>query len=199
MPEDPMVSGEWLHEHLGDERVKVVDASWHLPGDPRDPKADYLAARIPGAVFFDIDDICDRASPLPHMVPPLEQFEDQAGALGITTEDTVVVYDGVGLFSAPRVWWTFRLFGHGKVFVLDGGLPKWRAEAGRPRAGRPSRPGVHASRRGWTRTSSGASTRCARRWPPARPRCWTCAPPPASAARRQSRGRACAPATCRAR
>jgi thiosulfate/3-mercaptopyruvate sulfurtransferase len=131
MPEDPLVSTEWLHEHLGDVRVKVVDASWYLPGDPRDPKADYLAARIPGAVFFGIDEICDRASPLPHMAPSPVQFAAQAGALGIGDQDTVVVYDDAGLFSAPRVWWTFRLFGHGKVFVLDGGLPRWRAE-GRP-------------------------------------------------------------------
>ncbi len=131
MPEDPLVSTEWLHEHLGDERVKVVDASWYLPGDPRDPKSGYLAARIPGAVFFDIDEVCDRTSPLPHMAPSAEQFAFQVGALGITPEDTVAVYDAVGLFSAPRVWWTFRLFGHAKVFVLDGGLPQWRAE-GRP-------------------------------------------------------------------
>lgn len=131
MPEGPLVSTEWLHEHLGDVRVKVVDASWYLPGDPRDPKADYLAARIPGAVFFEIDEICDRASPLPHMAPPAEQFALQIGELGVGSEDTVVVYDAVGLSSAPRVWWLFRLFGHGKVFVLDGGLPAWRAE-GRP-------------------------------------------------------------------
>jgi thiosulfate/3-mercaptopyruvate sulfurtransferase len=131
MPDDPLVSTEWLHEHLGDHRVKVVDASWYLPGDPRDPKADYLAARIPGAVFFDIDDICDHASGLPHMSPAPEQFAAQAGALGIGDQDTVVVYDDVCLTSAPRAWWTFRLFGHGKAFVLDGGLPRWRDE-GRP-------------------------------------------------------------------
>jgi len=131
VPDDPLVSTEWLHEHLGDVRVKVVDASWFLPPDPRDPKAGWLEARIPGAAFFDIDQICDKASPLPHMAPSPEQFAFEVGELGITGEDTVVVYDQVGLFSAPRVWWTFRLFGHGKVFVLDGGLPKWREE-GRP-------------------------------------------------------------------
>jgi thiosulfate/3-mercaptopyruvate sulfurtransferase len=128
MPDSPLVTTEWLHEHLGDVRVKVVDASWYLPGDPRDPKADYLQARIPGAVFFDIDAICDRTSPLPHMAPLPEQFALQIGELGIGSEDTVVVYDDVGVSSAPRAWWTFRLFGHGKVFVLDGGLPAWRAE-----------------------------------------------------------------------
>jgi thiosulfate/3-mercaptopyruvate sulfurtransferase len=131
VPDDPLVSTEWLHEHLGDVRVKVIDASWYLPGDPRDPRADYLAARIPGAMFFDIDEVCDRSSLLPHMAPSPEQFAIQIGELGVGSEDTVVVYDDAGLSSAPRVWWTFRLFGHGKVFVLDGGLPAWRAE-GRP-------------------------------------------------------------------
>jgi thiosulfate/3-mercaptopyruvate sulfurtransferase len=131
MPDDPLVSTEWLHEHLGDVRVKVIDASWFLPGDPRDPRAAYRAERIPGAVFFDIDEICDRTSHLPHMAPSPAQFAIEVGELGIGGEDTVVVYDQVGLSSAPRVWWTFRLYGHGKVFVLDGGLPMWR-EDGRP-------------------------------------------------------------------
>ena len=131
MPDDPFVSTEWLHEHLGDTRVKVLDGSWFLPGDPRDPKAAFLEAHIPGAQFFGIDEICDQASPLPHMAPSPEQFAFQVGELSIGGEDTVVVYDQQGLFSAPRVWWTFRLFGHGKVFVLDGGLPAWREE-GRP-------------------------------------------------------------------
>ena len=126
-----MVSTEWLHEHLGDVRVKVLDGSWFLPGDPRDPKAAFLEAHIPGAQFFDIDEIADRTSPMAHMAPTSEQFAFQVGELGIGGEDTVVVYDQVGLFSAPRVWWTFRLFGHGKVFVLDGGLPAWTRE-GRP-------------------------------------------------------------------
>jgi thiosulfate/3-mercaptopyruvate sulfurtransferase len=139
VPDDPLVSTEWLHEHLGDARVKILDASWYLPGDPRDPKADYLAARVPGAVFFEIDAICDTASPLPHMAPSPEQFAIQIGALGISSEDTVAIYDNVGLSSAPRVWWTFRLFGHGKVFVLDGGLPAWRAE-GRPLEHGPPQP-----------------------------------------------------------
>ena len=123
-----MVSTEWLHEHLGDVRVKVLDASWFLPGDPRDPEAGFLNAHVPGAQFFGIDAISDKTSPLPHMAPTPEQFAFQVGELGIGSEDTVVVYDQAGLFSAPRAWWTFRLFGHGKVFVLDGGLPAWRAE-----------------------------------------------------------------------
>ncbi|HEY5409213.1 MAG TPA: rhodanese-like domain-containing protein, partial [Caulobacteraceae bacterium] len=128
MPDDPLVSTEWLHEHLGDVRVKVLDASWFLPGDPRDPLGGFLQAHIPGAQYFDIDEVSDRTSHLPHMAPTPEQFAFQVGELGIGGEDTVVVYDQAGLFSAPRVWWTFRLFGHGKAFVLDGGLPAWRAE-----------------------------------------------------------------------
>ena len=131
MPDDPLVSAEWLHEHLGDTRVKVLDGSWFLPGDPRDPKAAFLEAHIPGAQFFDIDEIADRTSDMTHMAPTPEQFAFDVGELGIGGEDTVVVYDQEGLFSSPRVWWTFRLFGHGKVFVLDGGLPAWKAE-GRP-------------------------------------------------------------------
>ena len=129
MPDDPFVSPEWLHEHLGDTRVKVLDGSWFLPGDPRDPKAAFLEAHIPGAQFFDIDEIADKTSDMTHMAPTPEQFAVDVGELGIGSEDTVVVYDQAGLFSSPRVWWTFRLFGHGKVFVLDGGLPAWRAES----------------------------------------------------------------------
>ena len=129
MPDDPFVSPEWLHEHLGDTRVKVLDGSWFLPGDPRDPKAAFLEAHIPGAQFFDIDEIADTTSDMTHMAPTPEQFAVDVGELGIGSEDTVVVYDQAGLFSSPRVWWTFRLFGHGKVFVLDGGLPAWRAES----------------------------------------------------------------------
>ena len=128
MPDDPFVSPEWLHEHLGDTRVKVLDGSWFLPGDPRDPHAAFLDAHIPGAQFFDIDEIADPNSDMTHMAPTPEQFAFRVGELGIGSEDTVVVYDQAGLFSSPRVWWTFRLFGHGKVFVLDGGLPIWMAE-----------------------------------------------------------------------
>jgi len=140
MPEDPMVSTEWLHEHLGDVRVKVLDGSWFLPGDPRDPKAAFLEAHIPGAQFFDIDEIADKTSAMAHMAPTPEQFAFEVGELGIGGEDTVVVYDQEGLFSAPRVWWTFRLFGHGKVFVLDGGLPAWTRESRPLEHGAPAPP-----------------------------------------------------------
>ncbi len=140
MPEDPFVSAEWLHEHLGDTRVKVLDGSWFLPGDPRDPISAFQDAHIPGAQFFDIDEIADQTSDMTHMAPTPEQFALQVGALGVGGEDTVVVYDQAGLFSSPRVWWTFRLFGHGKVFVLDGGLPAWKAEDRPLEHGPPSPP-----------------------------------------------------------
>lgn len=140
--DNPLVSTEWLHEHLGDSHVKVLDATWFLPGDERDPKAMFEEARIPGAAFFDIDLISDPDDPLPHMVPQAEAFALQVEELGVSDEDTVVVYHAAEMLSAPRAWWMFRLFGHTKVFVLDGGLVKWRAE-GRPvESGPPVPPAV---------------------------------------------------------
>jgi thiosulfate/3-mercaptopyruvate sulfurtransferase len=112
----------------------VVDGSSYLPTMQRDAAAEYLAGHIPGAVRFDIDAIADHSNPLPHMLPDAAQFARDVSALGIAETDTIVVYDGAGMYSAPRVWWTFRLFGVDKVFVLDGGLPKWKAE-GRPLEG----------------------------------------------------------------
>jgi thiosulfate/3-mercaptopyruvate sulfurtransferase len=123
-----LVSTEWLAERLGQADVVVVDASYYLPNMNRDAQAEYRAAHIPGAVFFDIDAIADHSSDLPHMLPGPGQFAKEVGALGISNDDTIVVYDAVGLFSAPRVWWTFRIFGADSVFILDGGLPKWKAE-----------------------------------------------------------------------
>jgi len=117
-----------LHARLGDPALRVLDASWFLPRDERDAAAEYAAEHIPGAVFFDIDAVADRRSPLPHMLPPPDDFARMAGALGIGNDSDVVVYDRVGLFTAPRVWWMLRVFGHDRVAVLDGGLPKWRAE-----------------------------------------------------------------------
>jgi len=131
---DPVVSTAWLAERLSDPSVRILDASMHLAiaGTPkRDAKAEFVEAHIPGAVFFDIDAVADRSSALPHMLPSPDAFSAAVGALGIGSADTVVVYDSLGLYSAARVWWTFRVFGHGQVFVLDGGLPAWRAE-GRP-------------------------------------------------------------------
>ncbi len=123
-----VVGTAWLAEHLSAADVRVVDASWYLPSDGRDAKAEYAAAHIPGAVYFDIDEISDAESPLPHMLPSPQMFSGRARELGLGDGDRIVVYDGAGIFSAPRAWWMFRVFGHEDVAVLDGGLPKWRAE-----------------------------------------------------------------------
>lgn len=121
-----LVSTEWLAAHLNE--VRVVDANWYMPDDPRSARADYQASHIPGAVYFDIDAIADRSIDLPHMMPAPQQFAEQVGALGIGNDTMVVVYDHTGLFSAPRVWWMLKAMGHDKVAVLDGGFPKWTRE-----------------------------------------------------------------------
>ena len=126
-----LVSTQWLADRLGRPGLAIVDGSWHLPSANRNGHAEYLAAHIPGAVFFDIDLIADQASGLPHMLPSPQAFAQAVGALGIRESDDIVVYDGAGLFSAPRVWWTFRVFGARRVFLLDGGFPAWQRE-GRP-------------------------------------------------------------------
>jgi len=123
-----LVTTDWLAERLGAADIAVVDGSFYLPAMRRDPATEYLAGHISGAVRFDIDEISDKSSPLPHMLPSREFFAASVGALGISERDTIVVYDGAGLFSAPRVWWTFRLFGAERVYVLEGGLPQWKAE-----------------------------------------------------------------------
>ena len=123
-----LVGNDWLAARIGQSDVVVVDGSFYLPAMKRDPGAEYLAGHIPGAVRFDIDEIADKSIPLPHMLPSPEQFAQAVGRLGISDRDTIVVYDGAGLFSSPRVWWTFRLFGAQNVFILDGGLPRWKAE-----------------------------------------------------------------------
>jgi len=124
-------SPEWLAGQLGKPDVVVVDGSYYLPTQNRDARAEYVAAHIPGAIFFDINAVADHSTDLPHMLPGPDQFGAAAGALGISEKDTIVVYDGSGLYSAPRVWWTFRIFGAQKVFILDGGLPAWKTQ-GRP-------------------------------------------------------------------
>ena len=121
-------STDWLAEHLRDRNVVAVDGSLFLPTQKRDAHAEYRAGHIPGAVFFDVDAISDHSTELPHMLPGAAQFGEAVGALGIGDGDTVVVYDSLGLYSAARVWWTFRIFGATDVFILDGGLPKWKAE-----------------------------------------------------------------------
>src|SRR5215472_13795741 len=129
--EDPLVSTDWLAAHLDDPKVKIIDASFKMPGITPLPKDDYLAAHIPGAVFFDVDAVSDHTNPLPHMFPTAEQFGRDVGGLGVSNADTVVVYDSGGWVAAPRAWWMFLSYGHGNVRVLNGGLKKWKAE-GRP-------------------------------------------------------------------
>jgi thiosulfate/3-mercaptopyruvate sulfurtransferase len=128
---DPLVSTEWLAEHLKDANVKLLDATFKLPGVLPLPKDDYLAAHIPGAVYFDVDAVSDHSNPLPHMYPSAEQFGRDVGALGVSNSDTVVIYDSGGWVAAPRAWWMFLSYGHRDVRILNGGLKKWRAE-GRP-------------------------------------------------------------------
>jgi len=138
----PVVSTQWLAEHLSAPDVRVVDASWYMPDANRDPKAEYNEGHIPGAVYFNIDEISDSASPYPHMLPAPEKFASRVKGMGLGDGHRIVVYDGAGLFTAARVWWMFRAMGHEDVFVLDGGFPKWRAE------GRPTEdlPPVHRTR-----------------------------------------------------
>ena len=121
-------STEWLADNLGKPNIVVVDGSTYLPTHGRDARAEYLAGHIPGAVFFDVNAIADHSTDLPHMMPGPAQFAEAVGALGISKSDIIVVYDGLGLFSAARVWWTFRTFGAKNVFILDGGMPAWKSE-----------------------------------------------------------------------
>lgn len=120
------VSTDWLAEHL--DQVRILDGSWYLPTDNRDPHAEYLKNHIEGALFFDIDAVSDQSSDLPHTMPDAAQFAGAVSRLGISNQDRVVVYDGAGLFSAARVWWMFRMMGHSDIFILNGGLPKWQDE-----------------------------------------------------------------------
>ncbi|GGO60785.1 thiosulfate/3-mercaptopyruvate sulfurtransferase [Roseovarius pacificus] len=131
--DDPktLVSTGWLADHLKDPDLRVLDGTCFLPTEGRDGRAEYDAVHILGARFFDIDDISDHRSDLPHMVPPVEKFMSRLRAMGVGDGHQVVVYDAQGLFSAARVWWLFRLMGQDNIAVLDGGLPKWQAE-GRP-------------------------------------------------------------------
>ncbi len=128
-----LVSTDWLFSHLDDDNLSIVDASWYLPtmlvnGVPRNGKEEFDAQHIPGAVFFDIDEVVTPDSGLPHTLASPEIFSQKVGALGISDQDTIVIYDGMGLFSAARVWWNFRVMGATKVVILDGGLPKWMAD-----------------------------------------------------------------------
>lgn len=140
MSDDPktLVSTDWLAAHLKNSDLRILDASWYLPADNRDPLAEYNAEHIPGARFFDIDEISDARSELPHMVPPVEKFMSRMRAMGVGDGHQVVVYDGAGLFSAARVWWLFKLMGQSNVAVLDGGLPKWKSEGRKTTAQAPN-------------------------------------------------------------
>jgi thiosulfate/3-mercaptopyruvate sulfurtransferase len=128
--DDPktLVSTDWLASHMRDPDLRILDASMYMPGSDRNAKAEYAEGHIPGARFFDIDEISDSRSDLPHMAPPIEKFMSRMRAMGVGDGHQVVVYDGAGLFSAARVWWLFKLMGQNDVAVLDGGLPKWVAE-----------------------------------------------------------------------
>ncbi|QRY69232.1 3-mercaptopyruvate sulfurtransferase [Ensifer sp. PDNC004] len=126
-----VVSADWLQERLGDPSIRILDASWYLPAQKRNPKAEYGAGHIPGAVFFDQDAIADHTSGLPHTLPSPEAFAEAVGALGVSETDTIVVYDGPGIMTAPRVWWELRIMGAKNVYVLDGGMDGWNRE-GRP-------------------------------------------------------------------
>ena len=134
-----LVSVDWLADHLRDPDLVVLDASWYLPAMQRDGRAEFLATHIPGAAFFDIDENSDHTTSLPHMLPTPEAFAAAVGALGVGNGQRVVVYDGAGLFSAPRVWWMLRIFGLRDVAILDGGLPAWTA-AGEPTEQGPAHP-----------------------------------------------------------
>jgi len=136
---DALVSTDWLAARLDAPDVRVVDGSFYLPAMKRDAAAEFLAGHIPGAVRFDVDDIADKSSPLPHMLPSTVKFASRMKKMGIGDGMRIVVYDTVGLFSAARVWWTFRVMGHQDVAVLDGGLKKWKAE-GRPLTSEPPPP-----------------------------------------------------------
>ncbi|MGD9965381.1 MAG: 3-mercaptopyruvate sulfurtransferase [Hyphomonadaceae bacterium] len=136
---DPIVSAAWLNERLHSPDLRVIDATWFMPNDPRDAKALYAERRIPGAIFFDIDDIADTESDLPHMLPPPEKFASRMKKLGVGDGARIVVYDNHGLMSAARVWWTFRVFGHEDVTVLDGGFPAWERAGYEIETGPPAR------------------------------------------------------------
>lgn len=140
-PHAPTVSCAWLAERLDAPDLRVIDATWFLPGDARNARDLYAHRRIPGAAFFDIDEIADTASALPHMLPPPEKFASRMKQMGIGDGAKVVVYDNHGLFSAPRVWWTFRVMGHEDIVVLDGGFPAWERGDYPVETGLPSRRG----------------------------------------------------------
>ncbi|MFO1121189.1 MAG: 3-mercaptopyruvate sulfurtransferase [Hyphomicrobiales bacterium] len=137
---DDVVSTDWLEAHLKSPDIAIVDASWHLPSAGRNARAEFAEARIPGAQFFDIDDLSDTESSLPHMLPSPEKFSSRMRKLGIGDGKRVICYDQTGLFSAARAWWMLKVFGHDDVAILDGGFPKWKAEGRIVEDGPPPKP-----------------------------------------------------------
>lgn len=121
-------SFDWLENHFGDENLRIVEASWFLPAQNRNGRDEYNKAHIPGAVFFDQDAVVDQCSDLPHALPTPEIFADAAGALGITNKHEIIIYDAIGMFTAPRVWWMFKIMGARDVYVLDGGFDQWKKQ-----------------------------------------------------------------------
>jgi len=134
-----LVTTDWLRDHLDAPDLRIVDASWGLPGSGGNPRQEFGEEHIPGAVYFDIDEITDLESPLPHMLPSTEKFASRVRKLGLGDGSRIVVYDTTGVFSAARVWWMFKVMGHSDIAVLDGGLPKWEAD-GHPIANNPQAP-----------------------------------------------------------
>jgi thiosulfate/3-mercaptopyruvate sulfurtransferase len=134
--DSPLVATEWLAGHLREADLRILDATWYLPHLHRDARAEHEVAHVPGAVYFDIDEIADKDTALPHMLPSPAAFAEAVGRLGVGAGDRVVVYGGRHLIASARVWWTFRVFGHERVWVLDGGFPRWRAD------GWPTEPGL---------------------------------------------------------
>lgn len=193
-----VVSPDWLEQHLHDPGLSIVDASWYLPDQKRDARAEYDAAHIPGAVFFDQDAVVDPESGLPHTLPSPTEFERHVSAMGITRDDTIIVYDGPGMFTAPRVWWMFRVMGASNVFVLDGGFDNWKADD-RPVTNAPTKIAAPPSFRSSTPAAWSISTRWATSLPGDRRRSPMRAGPDGSPAPSPNRARACARATCRAR
>lgn len=149
---DHLVSTAWLEQNLASPDLVILDASWHMPQAGRDARAEYREGHIPGAMFFDIDEISDHGTSLPHMLPSPAKFASQVKHMGVGDGMRIVVYDAAGLFSAARVWWMFRAMGHEEIAVLDGGLPKWKAE-GRPVTAEP--PALRSSRHFTPRVNAG--------------------------------------------
>ena len=123
-----LVSTEWLEKNLGSKDLRVLDASWYLPSENRNPRKEFISRHIPSSKYFDINSFSDPNNPLPHMVPSEHKFCSELSKLGVSTGNHVVFYDGLGLFSAARAWWLLKLFGFAEVSILDGGLPKWISE-----------------------------------------------------------------------